>query len=467
MAGPRPQLQLNERRWLLMLGDVVAVVAAVLAALRIWAWVGQRDFTASFLLSQSLWFPIFIGLWLLLASANDFYDLRMVAERGTAFRRLLIITVQMVLVYLVIFFFSGRDTLPRLFTIYYGVASFVLISVWRSFYPLLAGWASEPRRALVVGTGWAAEVIIGAIITEAANEYCVVGVIGDDEHAGEVFFGVPVVTANDGLLAFAAEHRVSELIVTSMGELKGTTFQAVMDAYAAGINIVPMPILYERITGRVPVEHVDNQWAVVLPLDENAFFKPYSIIKRLLDVVLAFVGLVLLLPVILLTGLVILLDDGWPVLYSQRRLGLNGRPFTIHKFRSMRKNAEDDTGPVFATPDDPRRLRSGKLLRRMRLDEIPQLINVLRGEMSLIGPRPERPEHVKRLMATIPFYRTRLVIRPGLTGWAQVRYEYGKDDQDALVKLQYDLYYIRHKSLLLDLTILLRTVGKVLRMSGV
>jgi len=467
MAGPRPQLQLNERRWLLMFGDMIAVAGAVLIALRIWAWVGRRNFSASFLAEQVLWFPLFIGLWLLLANANDFYDLRLVADRMLAFRRLLIITLQMILIYLVIFFFSERESLPRLFTIYYGVASFFLIGAWRWVYPIVSGWASEARRVLIVGTGWAAEVIIGAINTEAQNEYRIVGIIGDEVDVGRLICDVPVIGAGRDLMNFVQRDRVSELIVTSTDELTDTAFQGVMDAYVNGVNIVAMPIMYERITGRVPVEHVNNHWAIVLPLDENAFIKPYSLIKRLLDIVLALIGLVVLSPVMLLTALVIFVDDGLPVFYNQKRVGLNGHLFTIFKFRTMRRNAEEDTGPVFARPNDPRVTRSGRLLRRMRLDELPQLVNVLRGEMSLVGPRPERPEHVERLVATIPFYRTRLVIRPGLTGWAQVRYDYGADDTDALVKLQYDLYYIRHKSLLLDINILLRTVGKVLRMRGV
>lgn len=467
MAGPRPQLQLNERRWLLMLGDMVAVAAAVWIALRIWAWIGDRDFSGNFLLQQFLWFPFYIIFWLLLANANDFYDLRIVANRGAAFRRLLLITLQMVLVYLVVFFFSGRDTLPRLFTLYYGLASFILISVWRSLYPTLTGWASEPRRVLVVGTGWGTEVILDAIQNEAYNEYRVVGIIGDESDLGKKVCGVEVIGTGSDLMVAARHDRVSELVLTAAGEVKGTTFQAVMDAYAAGLNIVPMPILYERITGRVPVEHVDQQWAVVLPLGENAFFKPYSLLKRLLDIGLAIVGLMLVWPLLLVCGLLVKLEDGGPVFYPQRRLGLNGKPFTIYKFRSMCPNAEHDTGPVFAQRDDPRVTRIGRFMRRSRIDELPQLFNVLRGEMSLVGPRPERPEHVARLMTSIPFYRTRLVTRPGLTGWAQVRYQYGSDDQDALVKLQYDLYYIRHKSLLLDVNILLRTVGKVLKMGGV
>src|SRR5690606_16241642 len=148
-------------------------------------------------------------------------------------------------------------------------------------------------------------------------------------------------------------------------------------------------------------------------------------------------------------------------------VGLNGRIFNIYKLRSMIENAEADTGAVFSYRDDPRVTRVGRFMRRTRLDELPQLYNVLRGDMSLIGPRPERPEHMARLTEKIPFYRTRLIVRPGLSGWAQVRYDYGSSDEDALIKLEYDLYYIRHQSMTLDLNIIIRTIGKALTFRGV
>lgn len=471
LFSPRPngrlQLQITQRRLLLMIGDVVAVSASVLIALRIWSIVGRRAFTLEFVLSQSHWLVIFLSVWLLLASANDFYDLRIVAQRGDSFRRLLAITLQMLVVYLLIFFFSPRDALPRLFSLYYGVTSFVLIGAWRFVYPALAGWASEPRRALVVGTDWAAETIIGAIGRYAYKEYEIIGIIGEPDELGLRVCEVPVIGKGGDMLHIIARDRISDLIVTSTRELDGQTFQGVMDAYVHGINIVPMPLLYERITGRVPVEHVNKNWAVVLPIDDETLIKTYPVFKRLLDVTLASVGMVFFVLLLPLIALIIKLDSPGSIFYTQERVGLNGQIFSIIKFRTMVQNAEAVSGAVFSRKGDPRVTRAGRFMRKTRLDELPQFINILRGDMSFVGPRPERPEHVERLMTKIPFYRTRLVIRPGLTGWAQVRYGYGADDEDALMKLQYDLYYIRHRSLLLDLNILIRTAGKVLRMSGV
>jgi exopolysaccharide biosynthesis polyprenyl glycosylphosphotransferase len=232
---------------------------------------------------------------------------------------------------------------------------------------------------------------------------------------------------------------------------------------------MPMALLYERISGRVPVTYIHDDWAVVFAPSRGGdyFFDPYPLIKRGIDLLLALLVGVVFVIVLPLVALIIRLDSPGSIFYTQERLGQGGRPFRIYKFRSMVSDAEAQTGAVFSKKGDPRVTRFGRFMRKTRLDELPQVINVLRGEMSVVGPRPERPEHVERLTQKIPFYRTRLIVKPGLTGWAQVRYNYGSTDEDALVKLEYDLYYIRHQSFLLDVNIMLRTVGKILSMSGV
>jgi exopolysaccharide biosynthesis polyprenyl glycosylphosphotransferase len=236
-----------------------------------------------------------------------------------------------------------------------------------------------------------------------------------------------------------------------------------------GVTIMPMALLYERISGRVPVTYIHDDWAVVFAPSRGGdyFFDPYPLIKRGIDLLLALLVGVVFVIVLPLVALIIRLDSPGSIFYTQERLGQGGRPFRIYKFRSMVSDAEAQTGAVFSRKGDPRVTRFGRFMRKTRLDELPQVINVLRGEMSVVGPRPERPEHVERLTQKIPFYRTRLIVKPGLTGWAQVRYNYGSTDEDALAKLEYDLYYIRHQSFLLDVNIMLRTVGKILSMSGV
>lgn len=468
--GRRPQLQISERKLLIALGDVAAVCLAVLIALRIWVWVdGRVAFDTDFLIRQSPWFVVLTGLWLLLASVNDFYDLRIAADRSQTLQRLLIITAQLIVIYVIVFFVSPRDALPRLFILYFGVAAFILIALWRFARPALVGWASQPRRTLIVGTGWSAEVMIEGIQEFARDEYEVLGIIGQPEEVGRIIAGVPVLGTGSDLMNFVMRDQVSELIITAANTLSGVTFQAVMDAYERGVTIIPMTLLYERISGRVPIEHVNNDWAVIfVPIkNSDSVFDPYPFVKRGFDIVLSLIGLAFFLVLLPFLALLIKLDSRGGIFYSQERLGRNGCPFRVLKLRSMVQDAEATTGPVFSHNGDPRITRVGRWLRKTRLDELPQLINVLRGEMSLVGPRPERPEHVQRLTQKIPFYRTRLIVRPGLTGWAQVRYDYGSTDEDALVKLQYDLYYIRHHSLLLDLSIILRTIGKVVSLSGV
>lgn len=462
----RLQLRISERRLVLMSGDALAIVLSVFAALRIWAWVARYPFTIEFVLPQSFWFILFLGVWFVLAGANDFYDLQIASSLSASFQRLILMQLQMLIVYLVIYFLSQAESLPRLFVLYYAVLSLSLIAIWRVVNPALIGWQAFQRRVLVVGTDWAASTIVDAINSDRSQAYKVVGVIGENDEIGQSISTSQVIGDGDDILGLIAQYDVTELVISSTRDLNGITFQGVMDAYERGIAITPMPILYERMTGRVPVKSVNDNWTVVLPLGQSNNLNPYPLLKRLMDLTIAFVlvpPFMLLLPLI---ALIIKLDSRGPVFYVQTRSGLNGRPFKILKFRTMSHDAEQKTGAVFAQANDPRVTRFGRIMRKTRIDELPQIFNVIRGDMSLVGPRPERPEHVIRLEEKIPFYRTRHVVRPGVTGWAQVRYHYGSTDEDAMVKLQYDLYYIRHQSLGLDVNIIIRTVGKVLRMAG-
>lgn len=229
-----------------------------------------------------------------------------------------------------------------------------------------------------------------------------------------------------------------------------------------------MSALYEEITGRIPIELVgEHMWALVLPVGEHSFLIKISLVlKRIFDIAFGLIGLLLFTPCLPFVALAIKLDSPGPVFYSQDRVGHGGKIFKIIKFRSMMDDAEALTGARWAAAYDERVTRFGRIMRQSRLDEVPQLLNVLLGQMSLVGPRPERPEFVQILAQEIPFYRARLVVKPGLTGWAQVRYRYGNSMQDALRKLQYDLYYIRHQSLFLDLIIAIKTISTMLRFRG-
>ena len=450
----RPQLRLRQRRRLLMSGDVLAVLISVYIALALQALSSRRDFTFVFVTRQGFWFLFFAGVWLVLANANDLYRLHTDWRPTRILLRLVRVTLQILLLYMFVFFLAERNELPRLFMLYFGLVSTLMIGLWRLFWPTLSGWASEPRRVLVVGEGQGAQLICEAIEQQAADAYTVVAVLGQGDLGVEC-----------DLPSLARAQRVSEIIVTATQALDGAALRGVMDATVAGLNVLPMPVLYERITGRVPVGAVGENWSVVLPLDETGV-RPWPVMKSVLDYLLAGLGVLLLGLMLPFIALAIRLDSRGSIFFAQQRVGRNGRLFRILKFRSMRVDAEKETGPVFAEENDPRVTRTGRFLRRTHIDELPQMINILRGEMSFVGPRPERPEYVERLAQELPFYRIRQLLLPGATGWAQVHQDYAAGVAETQVKLQYDLYYVRHCSFLLDLEILLRTLGLVLDSRG-
>jgi exopolysaccharide biosynthesis polyprenyl glycosylphosphotransferase len=449
----------------LMLGDALAVIGAVIIALFVWSQVARYPFTLGFVLPETPWFLILLVIWFSLSVANGYYELALAARRFASIQKLILITLQLLIVYLIVFFLSDRNALPRLFIFYYGIASFFLLILSRTLNPVLLGWASAPRRILIIGTDQNAHIIIQTIQRDSSRSYDVRGVIGKEDEVGQAIENVPVLGTGADLANFIARDSISELVMTST-RMDGVIFQAVMDAYEHGVAITPMPLLYERITERVPVEYVGDNWMVVLPLGDKPPLAIYPALKRVFDWLIGLLGLLVLAVLLPLIALAIRLDSKGDIFYQQVRVGKNGRLFKIVKFRSMVADAEKVTGAVFAGQNDSRVTRVGRFMRKTRIDELPQLWNIVQGDMSLVGPRPERPEHVNRLQESIPFYRTRLIVPPGLTGWAQVRYKYGADDRDALIKLQYDLFYIRHQSAMLDFSILLRTVGKVLGMGG-
>jgi len=232
-----------------------------------------------------------------------------------------------------------------------------------------------------------------------------------------------------------------------------------------GVTFDHLASVYEEYTGKIAVENLRPSWLIF----SHGFAKSrwLSAGKRALDLLAAGLGLLLAAPLMAIVAIAIRLSSAGPVLYHQQRVGLQGRIFTVHKFRSMRQDAEEGTGPVWASKNgDPRVTRLGRFLRRSRIDELPQLWNVLKGDMSFVGPRPERPEFVTSLTQEIPYYGQRHVVRPGVTGWAQVRYTYGASKEDALEKLQYDLFYIKNMSLALDLYVILETVKTVILRKG-
>jgi exopolysaccharide biosynthesis polyprenyl glycosylphosphotransferase len=466
-AARRVPLGSAARKAILVGGDVAVLVAVVALALWVgglrshWDWSG-----GAFGRDLARWALVLVPLWLVLAWANGLYDLRRAPDRWTAAVLAAKASGQILILWAIVYFIPPPWTLVRHVTIFFALGAAVAIPIWRLLY---AGVVSRPafrRRVLVVGAGRAGRALVAAIQTEAPHLVDIAGFADDDPALGDaVVDGVPVVTDRAQLVETALRLGVDELVLAVTRDAHGDLLAALLDAQEQGIQVTPMPVLFEAITGRVPVEHIGDHWAVALPLNPPAVRGLYPLARRGFDLACALVGLIALVPLLVAAAPLIRRGSPGPVFYRQLRVGRGGRPFMLVKLRTMVVDAEPE-GPVWAALDDPRVTRVGRWLRRTRLDELPQALNVLRGEMSVVGPRPERPAFVATLAEAIPFYRARHAVRPGLTGWATIHQGYARSTGDALLKLQYDLYYIKHQSLFLDAYILLRTVAAVLRQGG-
>jgi sugar transferase (PEP-CTERM system associated) len=353
----------------------------------------------------------------------------------------------------------GRMALLQMFTLI-GVGLFL----WRLTWDCVRNNSRLRTRVLVLGVSRAAERLVG-LQGGGAQPFHILGFLDDDPAAHDRLpAGGELLGKSRDLLTLVDELQ-PDLVVVALSDMRGALPTSdLLECRLRGIRVEDWPTFYEKQTGKVLVTDLRPSWLIF----SNGFVKTQLMqaLKRVLDVTLALAGLALALPVMALVGLAIKLESSGPVLFRQQRVGQSGRIFTLNKFRSMRHDAERTSGPVWATEHDPRVTRVGRVLRKTRLDELPQLFNVLAGEMSFVGPRPERPEFVRLLQRQIPFYSGRLAVKPGITGWAQVRHQYAASVEDTLEKLQYDLYYIKNLSPFLDILILLNTIQVVLFARG-
>lgn len=321
------------------------------------------------------------------------------------------------------------------------------------------------RRVLVLGTGVEAEAVERALHDPTLRSLRLVGFLpmgGDDEVV--TVSGDRVLTGRS-LLNAANELNVNEVIV-AVRERRGGVIplRELLDCKMMGIKVYDLSTFYERVRGQVRVDTLKASWLIYGDGFRQGILR--TLVKRCFDLLVSFVLLILALPIMLLAAFAIAFEDGGPVFYRQERVGQNGRRFRVIKFRSMGTDAEKDGTPQWAVANDNRVTHVGRFIRKLRIDELPQLFNVFMGDMSLVGPRPERPYFVDQLTAEVPFYAVRHCVKPGVTGWAQVRYQYGASVDDAVQKLQYDLYYVKNHTLLLDIVVLAETVRVVLTGEG-
>jgi exopolysaccharide biosynthesis polyprenyl glycosylphosphotransferase len=481
-SRPSFRLRSSEHRILLILGDLVASIASDFAAIYLW-----RLYLYHKLLSEHynyyirperawelvtlsvkvpFWFYLLPIGWLLLMV--ELYDLHVAASWRRTLRSIEIAAFIGIVVYSLVFItIEDPNALPRVgFGAFLVLASLLTVG-WRALYIRLYTSPELMRRVLVIGAGKAGLALAQTFNKLKPPPFNLIGFIDDDPHKSKrTFEGFPVIASSRRLPQIVEFYHISDIVVAITGEIRGTTFQTILDAQEHGVEVTRMPILYEEMAGRVPVHHLESDWMIRSFTDEMRVSRFYELVKRLMDVFGGAVGLLLFgisFPFILIATWI---DSGFPIFYAQSRLGQGGQVFKIYKYRTMHQEAEADGEARLALENDPRVTRVGNFLRQTRLDELPQFWNILNGEMSLVGPRAERPELVAEFQKQIPFYRARLLVKPGLTGWAQINYGYVANVKETVVKLEYDLYYIKHRSLIMDIMIVLRTIGTVMSRKG-
>ncbi len=457
------RLRPAERRTLLLAGDVAAVLLAWATAVYFW-WAGDRlvfGFPGrAYIAELPLWFHLLPLFWLLLLV--ELYTPHKASRWRETVRGVVMAALAGGVIYLLVYFTSPPLSLPRKGVAVFFIAATVYTLIWRYFYIRVFNAPRFMRRVLVVGAGKAGRAILQAIHSIEPPPFKVVGVLDDDPQKwGNTFESEPVLGGSERLLEIVQREAVSDIIVAISGEMHGRMFQAILDAQERGVEIATMAAVYEELLERVPIKHLDADWLIRSFVDEARVSAFYLMGKRVVDIIGGLIGVTLLAVLFPWIALAIVLESGFPVFFKQTRSGRGGRPFTMIKFRTMRPAPPGEDEGKWADDDAHRITALGAFLRKTHLDEFPQFINVLAGDMSVVGPRPEQPALIADLEQKIPFYRARLLVKPGVTGWAQVNYGYVASVHDTEIKLEYDLYYIKHRSLLFDVVIILRTLGTI------
>jgi sugar transferase (PEP-CTERM system associated) len=337
----------------------------------------------------------------------------------------------------------------------FGLLQFLWHVSYRALKP-----RSFASRVIILGTGPLAQKI-GKVVKSSNNHYFLAGYINLPSEPVCVSSESILLDGNGNELLDMVRNKKAHKIVVSLSERRGVVpLDGLLKCKFCGVEVIDAPSFYEEVTGKLLIDEITPSWFIFSDGFKMTPLKRFG--KGMLDIFIASIGLMIFLPLFPIIALLIKIDSSGPVFFKQLRLGEGEKNFTLYKFRTMHRDAENEMGAVWAQENDSRVTRVGKILRIMRLDEIPQFYNVLRGDMSIIGPRPERPEFVAELKNLIPYYSERHFVKPGITGWAQICYPYGSSVEDAIEKLRYDLYYIKHISFSLDVMIIMETIRVML-----
>jgi sugar transferase (PEP-CTERM system associated) len=388
--------------------------------------------------------------------------------RGMIIKIILAFTLAAPVALLVALYFTSASGGARFGHLWYAKAAlvwFVCVIVARAVFIRVARLDALKRRVIVIGTGERAQRICALAETSLGGQFIPVAFIAtnnDENRVKACPFTLDRTTKADALVEFARRQRASEIVIAT-NDRRGLPIRQLLYCKIHGIRVTEYLSFAERESGRVDLDALQPSWL----LFSDGFRTGWTVsaVERLFDVTVSTAILVFTLPIIVVIALLIKLDGG-PIFYRQERIGHHGRPFTLIKFRSMRVDAESDGRPQWAREKDDRVTFIGGIIRKVRIDELPQLFNVLKGDMAFIGPRPERPYFVDQLSKVVPFYDERHAVKPGISGWAQIRYPYGASPEDARQKLSYDLYYVKNRTLFLDFLILIETLRVIVFPGG-
>ncbi|HFG0465104.1 exopolysaccharide biosynthesis polyprenyl glycosylphosphotransferase [Flavobacterium psychrophilum] len=453
---------MSERKILLRFFDVVSVLG-LLDLLGI-----VFDFYYFKISETNFYWTIILSVYLLFfGSVFEMYNLQVASNQFQITKSILLVTFSTVLLYLLTPIITPALPENRFQILLFFSSILVSLFLWRIIYVRFFASTRFGKKAILICNKSELEELVKGL-QSVDPHYKIEGYINSDTKDLKEFDSNYLTLINlDTIEDFIIKKGISEIVIASQ-KTEGITvelYSKLMKLLENGFVIREYTQVYESITQRIPVQYLARDFYKYFPFSRSNHNKLYLIIVRVLSVLTSVFGLLIglsMLPFVLLGNL---LGNRGPLFYTQDRVGKNGKIFKIYKFRSMIINAES-SGAVFATANDSRITPFGKFLRKTRIDEVPQFINVIKGDMSVIGPRPERPFFVKEIAQIMPFYETRHVLKPGVTGWAQVNYSYGETIADSLIKLQYDLYYIKHRSIYLDLNIMVKTISTVLFYKG-
>jgi len=396
---------------------------------------------------------------------NDLYDLENKLGLSDVIVRIIIAFAVCSLILSIFYFVFPSLGLSQGFFLYSLLIALGLIICWRVIFGWLFNRLKYAQRIIIYGSGSTAQMIAHEIAQYGNPLYRVEGFADDNpEQVGRKIMGLKVYNAARDLPQIVTQKKIDKIVV-ALNQRRGVfPVNTLLKCKLKGTEVVDLPDFYEKLTGKILIKDLRPSWLIFSPGFHQA--ARYRSLKRALDIVFSIIGLILASPIMLITAILIKLDSPGPVLFRQERVGGYGKPFILMKFRSMYADAEEGTGPVWAQENDQRITRVGRIIRKLRIDELPQMINVLKGEMSFVGPRPERPYFIKKLQERVPYYTQRLMAKPGITGWAAVKFQYSSNIEGAVEKLQYDLYYIKNISLTLDLLIILKTIQVIITGKG-